>query len=182
MMQLGMKNGDTLLLQRDGGLGNPLDAADARTDQHSGRNLVVAPLRMPAGIVERLPCRAHREGDELVDLALILRRHPLVGIVGAIGAITARNLAGNFRGQIRDVELLDPPRTAFAREQAAPSGLDATPERRHHPHSGYDNASHSVQAGTPVLQPAGPRHDLSCELRKQGRLARLRFRTSRLPR
>ena len=42
-----------------------------------------------------------RIDDELVDLALLLRLHPLVGIVGAVGAVAVRDHAGDLAGQYR---------------------------------------------------------------------------------
>ena len=68
-------------------LGDAFNAADAGADHHAGVRFVLFGLRMPAGIFERLTCRAHRKDDELVDLALLLRLHPLVGIVGAVGPV-----------------------------------------------------------------------------------------------
>jgi len=50
---------------------------------HAGYDLVFVGLRLPTRIVERLFGRAHRKGDELIDLALLLRLHPLIWIVGA---------------------------------------------------------------------------------------------------
>ena len=43
-----------------------------------------------------------------IDLALLLRLHPLVGIEGAVGAVAARDLAGDLAGEIRDLEIVDP--------------------------------------------------------------------------
>ena len=84
--------------------------------------------RLPAGIVERLRGRAHREDDEVVDLALLLRLHPLVGIEGAVGAVAARDLAGDLGRQIGDVEGVDPPRAALALDQ--PRARSARRRRR----------------------------------------------------
>ena len=108
-----MKNGDTLrgpaLLQQQRGVGDAGQAADAGADQGAGGALVLFGLGMPVGIVERLARRAHREDDEIVDLALVLRLHPLVGIEGAVAAVAARNHAGDLAGEIGDVEGLDLP-------------------------------------------------------------------------
>ena len=62
-------------------------------------DLVFVASRLPAGIVERLARGAHGEDDEIVDLALLLRLHPLIGIEGAVRAVAARHLAGDLAGK-----------------------------------------------------------------------------------
>ena len=47
-----------------------------------------------------------------------------------------------LQADVGDVEVLDPPRAALAREQALPGGLDAAAERRHHAQPGDDDAPH----------------------------------------
>src|SRR5438034_7158202 len=51
--------------------------------------------------------RSHCVEDEIVDLALLLGFHPLVGVEGAVATVTARNLAGNLGRQVGDLEALD---------------------------------------------------------------------------
>jgi hypothetical protein len=131
-----------LLVQLDGGLGDAFDAANTRAEHDAGRDLVFMRLRMPFGIVERLLGRAHRVDDELVDLALLLRLHPLIGIVGAVGAVAARDAARNLAGNIRYVETVDLLRAALALDETRPRRLDAASERREHTHSGDDDTSH----------------------------------------
>src|SRR5437660_1785834 len=121
-----------LLLQGDRGIGNPLDAADAGSDHHAGGDLVFIARRLPAGMFDRLARRAHRVDDEVIDPALLLRLHPLIGIVGAVRAVAARNGACDFRREILDVECLDSARSALAREQTLPRVFDTAAERRHH--------------------------------------------------
>src|SRR5437899_3446470 len=91
-------------LQHDAGVGNPPRPADAGPDQDAGDDLVVVARRLPAGMIERLLGRTHGIDDELVDLALLLRLHPLIGIVGAVGSVAARDLPGDARRQIGDVD------------------------------------------------------------------------------
>ena len=131
-----------LLLEDDRSFGNALDAADARADHHAGADLIVVALRIPAGIAQRLGCRAHRKRDEVVDLALLLGFHPLVGIIGAVAAVAARNRAGDLGRQVGDLEFFDAPRAALAREQAPPRVLNPAAERRHHSQSRDDHTSH----------------------------------------
>ena len=131
-----------LLFEHDRGLGNAFDAADARPDEHARRDPVLVILGPPAGVVERLPGGAHRIGDEIVDLALLLGRHPLIGIVAAVGPVAARNDAGDLGGQIGDVEALDLARAAFAGEQSMPARIHAAAERRHHSYARDDDTSH----------------------------------------
>src|SRR6185503_21218188 len=125
------------------GLGDTLDAADAGTDHYAGRSLIFVARRLPAGLFERLTRSTHRKDDELVDPALFLRLHPLVGIVGAAGAVAARNRAGDFRREILDVEFLDSFRATLTGEQALPCRLDAATEWRHHPEPRDDNPPHT---------------------------------------
>ncbi len=129
-------------LQRERCLGDTFDAADAGADHDAGPGLIVVTRRLPAGMLDRLTGGAHRIDDELVDPALLLRLHPLVGIVGPVGAIAARDLAGDFRRKILDVEFLDSPGAALPGKQALPRDLDAATERRHHAESGDDDTSH----------------------------------------
>src|SRR6195952_155861 len=104
---------------------------------------------MPVGVVERLLRRAHREDDEIIDLALVLVLHPLVGIEGAVGAVAARNHAGDAAGQIRHVERIDLPGAALAVEDALPGRLDAAAEWRHHAEARDDNPPH-IQDSSPL--------------------------------
>ena len=119
-----------LFPQCDGHIGDALDAADAGADHHAGIGLIFVALRPPAGVVERLACRAHGVDDELVDLALLLRLHPLIGIEGAIAAVAARDAAGDLTGDIGDVEPVDSFGAALTLEQALPCRLHAASERR----------------------------------------------------
>src|SRR5947208_737738 len=102
---------------------------------------------MPVGIVERLARCAHREDDEVVDLALVLRLHPLIRIEGAVGAVAARDHAGDLAGEIGDIERLDPPRTTLALQDARPRRIDAAAEWRNHAQPRDDNTSHVKNSG-----------------------------------
>src|SRR5205823_10275596 len=90
-------------LQHDRGLGDAFDAADARADEDAGRDPVVVLGRPPARVFDRLPSGAHRIGDEVVDFALLLVLHLLFGIIGTVGAVAARNDAGDLGLQVGDV-------------------------------------------------------------------------------
>src|SRR6185437_46557 len=102
--------------------------------------------RMPAGIIERLTGGRHREDDEVVDLALVLRLHPLVGIEAGVGTVAARHYAGDLARQIGDVEGLDLPRAACSLKNPLPGRLDATTERRHHTEACDDNPPHACNS------------------------------------
>src|SRR5256714_155023 len=97
---------------------------------------------MPTSVIERLACRAHGENNEIVDLALILRLHPLIGIEGAVAAVAPRNQAGDPAGQIGDVKCLDLLGAALAIEDALPGRLDPAAEWRHHAEARDDNPPH----------------------------------------
>ena len=88
------------LLQEDRGVGDAGQAADAGADQGAGG--ACAPLRSSgcqSASSSAWLRRAHREDDEVVDLALVLRLHPLVGIEGAVRAVAARDHAGDLAGR-----------------------------------------------------------------------------------
>src|ERR1700712_3490179 len=104
---------------------------------------------MPAGVIQRLLSRAHREDDEIIDLALVLMFHPLVGIEGAVAAIATRDHASDPAGQIGHVERIDLSGAAFAVEDALPGQLDATAEGRHHAKARDDNPPH-IQDSSPL--------------------------------
>src|SRR5450759_5724953 len=130
------------LLQKQRRIGNAGKAADPRTDHRAGGATILFGGRMPFGIVERLARRAHCKDDEIIDLALILRLHPLVGIECAGAAVAARNHTGDPAGQIGDVKRIDLPGAALAVEDAFPGRLDATAEWRHHAEACDDNPPH----------------------------------------
>src|SRR6516165_793168 len=130
------------LLQYDGSFGNAGETSDTGPDHHAGARLFVVARRLPARILERLARGAHGEDDEIIDLALLLRLHPLVGIEAAVRAITTRNLAGDLRRQIGHVEALDAPCPAIAVDETLPGRLNAASERRHHAEPCDDDASH----------------------------------------
>ncbi len=119
-----------LLLQQHRGLGDARQAADARADEHAGALLLLGRVGDVAGIGDRLLGRRHRVDDEVVDLALLLRLHPIVGIELAVGLVAARNEAGDLAGEIADLELLDAARAVGAGEQRLPRRLDAAADGR----------------------------------------------------
>src|SRR5262252_3000096 len=88
------------LFPEDRSFGNAVEAADSGADHRAGGTALFLCCRMPIGIVEGLARRSHRENDEVVDLALILRLHPLIRIEGAVRTVTARHLAGDLARQI----------------------------------------------------------------------------------
>ena len=111
---------------------------------------------MPVGVIERLFRGGHGKEDEVVDLALFLRLHPLIGIEAAVRAVSARNLAGDLAGKIGDFESLDPSDPALSCEQPLPRRLDPAGERRHHAKTSDDDASHH-QRSAQTLWPMPPR-------------------------
>jgi len=124
--------------------------ANSREDQINDRRHDRLRHRRHRGIAEtslvlassrnarRLARGAHRVDDEFVDPALFLRLHPLVGIVSAVRAVAARNLAGDLRRNISTLNF-SILRARFAREQALPRRLDAAAEWRHHSESRDDH-------------------------------------------
>src|SRR5262249_47578215 len=118
--------------------------ADPRSDQDTGGDLVLVAGGLPARIVECLLRRANRKDDEVVDFALLLRLHPLIWIEPAVRAVATRDLAGNFRRQVGDIERLDASRSALTIDQAPPCRLDAACERRDHAEPGDNHTSHAA--------------------------------------
>ena len=130
-----------LLLEQDGGVGDAGQAADAGADQDAGALLLLLRVGLPAGVLERLRGRRHAVDDEVVDLALLLGLHPVVGIEVALGLGAARNEAGDLAGEVGDLELLDAAGAAVASDQPRPARIDAASERRHEAEPGDDDAS-----------------------------------------
>ncbi len=122
MSRPGMKNGTDaarpLLLEQDRRVGDAGEAADAGADQDARALLLFLRVGGPACILEGLVGRGHRVDDEVVDLALLLGLHPIVGIELALGCRAARNEAGDLTREIGDVEFLDAARAALAGEQS----------------------------------------------------------------
>src|SRR5262249_1744984 len=130
------------LLQDDRSFGNAGKTSDTGPDHHAAARLFVVGRRIPARILKRLARSAHGEDDEIVDLALLLRLHPLVGIEAAVRAVATPNLTGDLRRRIANVDALDAPCPAVAVDEALPGRLDAASERCHHAEPCDDDASH----------------------------------------
>jgi hypothetical protein len=111
MRRPGMKNGRnparTLVAQGVAGLDDAFEATDARTDHHTGGDLVFTALRIPAGILERHVGGGDAEQDELVDLALFLGLHPVVRIERSLHRRVGGNRTGNLCGDVADIERRD---------------------------------------------------------------------------
>src|SRR6185295_3624797 len=105
---------------------------------------------MPVGIVERLARRGHRKDDEIIDLALFLRLHPLVGIERAVTAVAAWNHAGDLARKIGNLECIDLPGAALTVEDALPRCVNAAAERRNHAQPRDNNPPH-VKNSSPRL-------------------------------
>ena len=132
-----------LFLQEDRCFVDAAKAPNAGADQHAGGALVLVAFGMPAGVVESLGRGGDREDDVVIDLALLLGLHPLIGIEGALGSIAAGNHAGDLAGNVGNIESFNTSRAAASFEQALPGVLYATGERRNHPETGDDDPSHA---------------------------------------
>src|SRR5262245_22313066 len=134
----------SLVPQEERGLGNATEAADARPHQNAGTLLPFRSIRFPVGIAQSHLRRAHRIDDEVVNLALLLHLHPIVGVELALAQRAARHEARDLAGKIVDNELLDPACPTGALEQARPSGLHAAAKRRDETQTcNYDATQHS---------------------------------------
>ena len=132
----------TLLVQDDGLIGDAAKATDAGAEHHAGIGTLLVGLRMPAGVGESLGRGTHGEDDEVIDLALLLRLHPLVSIERAAAAVAARHHHGDATGKIVSLEPGDRGSAALAGQEALPRLLDAASERRNHAEACDNYPSH----------------------------------------
>jgi hypothetical protein len=102
--------------QRHRGIINAADPANARTDHHTGPDLILIGLGMPIRIIEGLTSRRHAVNDEIIDLALVLRVHPLIGVEKPLSLVSRWDLEGNARWQVRDVEPVNRHSPALSRQ------------------------------------------------------------------
>ncbi|ENN85805.1 hypothetical protein RHSP_18548 [Rhizobium freirei PRF 81] len=119
----------TLVAQRIAGFDDAFEAADARADHDARGDLILIRFRVPVCIGERhVRCR-HAIDDEGIDLALLLRLHPVVSMERAVGAIANRNTAGNLCREIFDLEFGHAARAIVPSEQTRPGHLGAAAQR-----------------------------------------------------
>ncbi len=93
-------------------------------------------------MIESLTCGTHGIDDELVDFALLLRLHPLVGIVGAVRTVAARDYARDLAGNIGHIKCVDLFGAALTLEKPRPRWFNTAAKRRYHAQSGDDDTSH----------------------------------------
>ena len=104
----------TLLLQQDRRVGDPREAAYARADQNPRTLLRFRSVELQARIGDRLVGRSDGIDDEIIDLALLLRLHPVVRIELALGLGATRNEIGDLAGDVGNFKFLDAPGTVLA--------------------------------------------------------------------
>ncbi|CAH1673327.1 hypothetical protein CHELA20_51205 [Hyphomicrobiales bacterium] len=115
--------------------------------------MIVRGLGMPVRVVKRLLGSRHGEDDERINLALIARIHPLIGIEGTIRTVAALDRASDATGNIGYVEGLDARCTVFACNNPLPGRLDAAAKRRHQAKTRYDHTSHAILTAMPLTDP-----------------------------
>ena len=100
----GMKNGVTRRgprsRQGDRAVGDHIEPADTRADQHPGARPRLIVGRHPAGILDRLDAGAQRKDDEIVHPAPVLGVGELVGIELADAGPTGRDLSGDLARKV----------------------------------------------------------------------------------
>ncbi|MNL60353.1 hypothetical protein D3C87_1841530 [compost metagenome] len=128
-------------MQRNGGIIDAADAADARADQNACAFLVFLGFWFNPGILDGLGGSGHGVDDEIVDLALFLGFHPLVGIVLAIGIIPAGQPMRDLARDVIDLEFVDTLGSTLACQDIGPSGLHSATKGRDKPHSGDDDST-----------------------------------------
>jgi hypothetical protein len=130
-----------LLLEKERRIGDAGQPADAGADQNPRALLLLLRVGLPARVLEGLRGRRHAVDDEVVDLALLLGLHPIVGAELALGLGAARDEAGNLAGEVGNLELLDAACAVAAGDEARPARLHTATERRHEAEAGDDDAS-----------------------------------------
>ena len=85
----------SLFVQSDGGVVNAAKPPDSRAEQDPGLGLLLVGLGAPARVAQSLGRGAHAVNDEVVDAALFLGIHPVVGIE-SVRSAAARHLRGDF--------------------------------------------------------------------------------------
>src|SRR5579885_605267 len=136
------------LFQGERGVGDAFDAANPRTDQNAGAVLILFVLRLPARVFQRLGRGSNGIDDKVIDLALFLRLHPLIGVEGAVRAVTALYLRGDLAGQIGGVEFLDLRGSALSVEDVFPRRIDIRAKRRDHSKASDNHATHAQISGS----------------------------------
>jgi hypothetical protein len=133
------------LLQDQRGLGDGVEAADARTDHHPGPLALLLGLEADARVRDRLGGGTHAVDDELVVAAELLRFHEVGGAEQAL-AIALGHETRHLGRQVTDLEMLDPAQPGTPGEEPGPYRLDAAPQRGDEAHPGDDHAPHGVPA------------------------------------
>src|SRR5579883_2458906 len=131
------------------GQGSALDSLqspDAGANQHGSSIPILLACRMPACVVKGLIGSRHCEDDEIINLALFFRLHPIVGIEFALAG-TSLDEAADLTGDVRHVKLGDAPRTALSRNEVGPGGFDAAPHGRNQAHARNNHPPHHTSSG-----------------------------------
>ncbi|MNL78682.1 hypothetical protein D3C87_2051340 [compost metagenome] len=81
---------------------------------------------MPAGVVQRHVGGCDRKNNEMIDLALLLELHPVIGIERAFG-IARRDTTGDLGRKIIDLEFGHEAGTTFPGEKFRPGQFSSTP-------------------------------------------------------
>ena len=131
------------LLDQDRRLRDRCQPADPGPDHHAGAQPAFLVRGRPAGILNRLIRGGHAVEDEIIDLAPVLRLHPVVGVEGSVRAVPIRDFAGIGCHHIRRVEPRDRSGARLPGYQPLPGLLDPARKRRDHAQSGDDDAPHS---------------------------------------
>ena len=132
------------VMQRDRGIRDPLQAADAGADHDPGALPGVFVLGHPAGVLDRLLGGRDPIEDEVIDLAPVLRRHEMVGVEIALFDRTGRHLAGDPGRQVGHVEALDTLYPRLPRRQPFPDMGYPDAQGGHEADTGDDDSSHAL--------------------------------------
>ena len=87
------------LMQCHRGVVDASEAADSRADQDACLNLLLVGPGAPIRVAQRLRRGAHAVDDEVVDVALFLRLHPVVGIKPVGNGAAARRCWRFWQGR-----------------------------------------------------------------------------------
>ena len=134
----------TFFLQKDRGVGDTGKAANAGADQDAGALLRFRRFEFQARVCNRLVGSRDGINDEVVDLALLFRLHPIVGIKFAVGGGTTRNEVRDLACDVGNFEFFDAPGATLSGEQIGPCGFDTAADGSDETHSCDDDTAHEL--------------------------------------
>src|SRR5262249_2298479 len=142
---------------------DPLKTSNSRADQHPRTIAFTLAFRLPAGIEKRLVGRRNRKDNKVVDLTLLFRLHPVIGIEVAL-ACAPRYETADLAGDVGYVKFGDAPSTTLAGYKSGPGGSYSAPYGRNQP---YARNNHTPHATPRPPSPSLKDRRLACKARRR---------------